>query len=103
MENGHTICLGTVGAGVWYSSDSGEHWRRSRMNLPFHAEPGEVQIRSLVVSPHDANVVYAAGFSGHGFKFAPVIGSALADLAMHGTTQEPVQFLSAARFVAGGG
>ena len=64
MENGHTICLGTVGAGVWYSSDSGEHWRRSRMNLPFHAEPGEVQIRSLVVSPHDANVVYAGSEVG---------------------------------------
>ena len=59
----------------------------------------------FIVDRHraNANVVYAAGFSGHGFKFAPVIGSALADLAMHGTTQEPVQFLSAARFVAGGG
>ena len=26
----------------------------------------------------------AAGFSGHGFKFAPVIGEVMADLAMEG-------------------
>ena len=64
MENGHTICVGTVGAGVWYSSDSGARWRRSRMKLPFHAEPGEIQIRSLVVSPHDPNVVYAGSEVG---------------------------------------
>ena len=64
MENGHTICVGTVGAGVWYSSDSGARWRRSRMKLPFYAEPGEIQIRSLVVSPHDPNVVYAGSEVG---------------------------------------
>jgi sarcosine oxidase len=48
--------------------------------------------------PHDSRVVYACGFSGHGFKFAPVIGEVLADLAMHGRTNQPVDFLSAARF-----
>ena len=30
--------------------------------------------------PRHANVAYAAGFSGHGFKFASVIGEILADL-----------------------
>ena len=50
--------------GVWYSSDSGARWRRSRMKLPFHAEPGEIQIRSLVVSPNDPNVVYAGSEVG---------------------------------------
>ena len=64
MDNGHTICVGTVGAGVWYSSDSGARWRRSRMKLPFHAEPGEIQIRALVVSPHNPNVVYAGSEVG---------------------------------------
>jgi sarcosine oxidase len=48
--------------------------------------------------PHDPHVVYACGFSGHGFKFAPVIGEVLADLAMEGRTDQPVEFLSAARF-----
>ena len=32
--------------------------------------------------PEHEAVVFAAGFSGHGFKFAPVIGSHLADLAL---------------------
>lgn len=48
--------------------------------------------------PVHSNVVFACGFSGHGFKFAPVIGSALADLALDGRTAEPVQFLSLDRF-----
>jgi hypothetical protein len=38
MNTDFTICVGTVGAGVWFSPDGGEHWRRSRMNLPFEAE-----------------------------------------------------------------
>ena len=32
--------------------------------------------------PEHANVVFAAGFSGHGFKFAPAMGEHLADLAL---------------------
>ncbi len=32
--------------------------------------------------PEHDQVVFAAGFSGHGFKFAPVIGEHLADLAL---------------------
>lgn len=43
-------------------------------------------------------VAVAAGFSGHGFKFTPVIGEILADLALHGATEQPIGFLSAARF-----
>ena len=59
MNTDFTICVGTVGAGVWFSPDGGEHWRRSRMNLPFDAEPGEIQIRSLAVSPHNPHHVLA--------------------------------------------
>jgi sarcosine oxidase len=50
------------------------------------------------VHPRWKNVVLAAGFSGHGFKFAPVIGQALADLAMLGKTSLPMEFLKLSRF-----
>jgi sarcosine oxidase len=48
--------------------------------------------------PFHANVVVACGFSGHGFKFASVIGEVLADLATDGKTPHPVGFLSLKRF-----
>jgi sarcosine oxidase len=47
--------------------------------------------------PMHANVVFAAGLSGHGFKFTPVLGSALADLSLDGQTRLPIDFLSLAR------
>ena len=54
----------------------------------------------FVVGLHPAhrNVAMACGFSGHGFKFAPVIGEALADLATAGKTALPIGFLSPTRF-----
>jgi sarcosine oxidase len=48
--------------------------------------------------PGHPNALLAAGFSGHGFKFAPVIGQALADLAADGRTTLPIEFLSPSRF-----
>ena len=45
-------------------------------------------------------VAYASACSGHGFKFASVMGEVLADLALDGTTRHPIGFLSAARFAA---
>ena len=47
--------------------------------------------------PEHAHVAFAAGFSGHGFKFAPVAGSVLADLVIDGRTDEAVGFLSVSR------
>lgn len=44
--------------------------------------------------PADPRVAVAAGFSGHGFKFAPVVGEVLADLATAGRTARPIGFLS---------
>lgn len=37
----------------------------------------------------DARQLVATGFSGHGFKFAPLIGRVLADLALEGRTHSP--------------
>lgn len=48
--------------------------------------------------PSDQNVIVACGFSGHGFKFASVVGEVLADLAMEGKTELPVGFLGLGRF-----
>jgi sarcosine oxidase len=48
--------------------------------------------------PHHANVILCGGFSGHGFKFAPVIGEIAADLALDGGSRHRIDFLSLRRF-----
>jgi sarcosine oxidase len=52
------------------------------------------------VHPDQPNVVLAAGFSGHGFKFASVVGEILADLAEHGRTPLPIELFRLKRFDA---
>lgn len=47
---------------------------------------------------HEKNVTIACGFSGHGFKFVSVMGEILADLAMEGKTELPIEFLGLKRF-----
>lgn len=47
--------------------------------------------------PDAPHVAVAAGFSGHGFKFASVIGEILADLVHEGHTRHPIGFLSPSR------
>ncbi|MFN8857092.1 MAG: N-methyl-L-tryptophan oxidase [Planctomycetaceae bacterium] len=55
--------------------------------------------------PDHPAVVVGAGFSGHGFKFAPVVGQALAELALREASSLPIGFLGwnrpARRAVAG--
>lgn len=46
----------------------------------------------------NSDVIVATGFSGHGFKFASVIGEILSDLALKGSTSHPIEFLRANRF-----
>jgi sarcosine oxidase len=40
--------------------------------------------------PEHSNVTVACGFSGHGFKFVPVVGEVVADLATTGSTAHPI-------------
>lgn len=47
--------------------------------------------------PDDPDVAFAAGLSGHGFKFACVLGEALADLSIAGRTSLPIGFLGCKR------
>lgn len=44
------------------------------------------------------NIIIGAGFSGHGFKFAPVIGKILADLALDGKTNYDINRFRLKRF-----
>ena len=53
--------------------------------------------------PRHPNVVVAAGFSGHGFKFASVVGEILADLCDRGDSRLPIDMFRATRFEETGG
>lgn len=53
----------------------------------------------LDIHPTFKNVSFATGFSGHGYKFASVIGEIMADLAMEGHTQYDIDFLALERFL----
>ena len=72
-------------------------------NLALPPGPNRIQIQDPAnVAPGTrsvdlANVAVAAGCSGHGFKFAPVVGRAIADLMCDGHTELPVGFLSPGR------
>jgi sarcosine oxidase len=48
--------------------------------------------------PGASAVIVASPCSGHGFKFAPVIGEILADLATAGTTRHDISRFRLARF-----
>jgi sarcosine oxidase len=48
--------------------------------------------------PGHPNVIVASPCSGHGFKFAPVIGEILADLATGATTRHDIARFALARF-----
>ncbi|MGJ7921252.1 N-methyl-L-tryptophan oxidase [Neobacillus sp. LXY-4] len=48
--------------------------------------------------PNYRNVVIAGGFSGHGFKFASVVGNILADLTIDGETKHDISFFRLNRF-----
>jgi sarcosine oxidase len=49
--------------------------------------------------PDRTNVTVACGFSGHGFKFVPVVGEILADLAIAGSTSYPIALFDPQRLV----
>lgn len=49
--------------------------------------------------PDHANLILCGGFSGHGFKFAPVIGEIATELALDGGSRHGIEFLSLRRFL----
>ena len=58
--------------------------------------------RDFVIDRHPIyeQVLFGCGFSGRGYKFAPVVGEILADLAADGQTRHDIGFLAATRFSA---
>ena len=52
--------------------------------------------------PEHANVILCGGFSGHGFKFAPIVGEIGADLALDAGSKHDIDFLSVRRFGSAG-
>ncbi len=80
------------------------------MTRNLHMEAGELSHASVCmytmspdehfivdVDPNEPRLCFAAGLSGHGFKFVPVLGEALVDLAVNGRTELPIEFLSCRR------
>ena len=51
--------------------------------------------------PKAPQLVVASPCSGHGFKFASVIGEIVADLALDGRTQHDISRFRSVRFAAG--
>jgi sarcosine oxidase len=49
-------------------------------------------------APGLPGVTVLGGFSGHGFKFAPILGEVAADLALEGRTAHPIDSFSPKRF-----
>ena len=54
MIQNMTICVGTLGQGIWRSTDGGENWDRVR-----HGVYSEGSVRALAVHPKDPGVMYA--------------------------------------------
>jgi sarcosine oxidase len=50
--------------------------------------------------PDHPQVVFSAGLSGHGFKFASVLGEIMAELALNCGTRHNIEFLSPKRFTS---
>ncbi len=59
MAKNFTICVGTVGTGLWQSPDGGETWRMVHRGLWF-----ESRGFSLAVHPRDPRIIYAGTDDG---------------------------------------
>lgn len=75
----------------------GKSARHTRHEVCFYTMSPDEQF-IIDTHPRHKNVVFSAGLSGHGFKFTSVLGEIMADLALAGTTCQPIGFLSAGRF-----
>lgn len=68
---------------------------RAAVYMDGYTEDNEPIIGNL---PNNENVVVLGGYSGHGFKLAPVMGKIGADLLLEGLTEYSIESLSPTRF-----
>jgi photosystem II stability/assembly factor-like uncharacterized protein len=59
MAQNITLCVGTVGTGIWLSFDGGESWGQAR-----HGITGDSRIFSLTVHPHEPQTILAGTDDG---------------------------------------
>jgi photosystem II stability/assembly factor-like uncharacterized protein len=59
MSTDFTICVGTIGSGIWRSPDGGETWSRVRPS-----QYPESDVRALALHPREPHLVYAGTDSG---------------------------------------
>lgn len=76
------------------------------LDVPMRPSSGRVCLYSLTPDrhpiidrhPQHPHVVIAGGFSGHGFKFSPVMGEIVGDLALGRRPRHPTRLFCADRF-----
>lgn len=76
----------------------GQAARHTRHAVCFYTMSPDEQF-IIDTHPRHKIVVFAAGLSGHGFKFTSVLGEVMADLALIGSSPQPIGFLSAKRLL----
>ena len=59
MAANYSLCLGTVGWGLWHSPDAGESWTRHRAPFPLNS-----RIQALIAHPAEPHTVFAGGDTG---------------------------------------
>ena len=59
MAGNYTICVGTIGSGLWLSPDGGDSWQRVRDGLP-----NESRVFGLTVHPTEPRTVFAGADDG---------------------------------------
>lgn len=106
---------GAVKAAVHFSARAPGSWTAGELAAalaPLLPGLGDRHVRSaqcwytltpdehFVIGPHPSSgrVLVACGFSGHGFKFTPVVGEVLADLVVDGSTSFDLSLFDPLRF-----
>lgn len=59
MAKNVTICVGTLGQGIWRSADGGDTWARVRQGIY-----SESAVRAFAVHPREPHIMYAGAESG---------------------------------------